>query len=184
MADPDIITIRVGKGEEKKVFQMTQLKLRSKGSVFENKFNANETLQTILLPEDNPDAFRLLYQWLFIGSIKQLPLRDDYASTSTQGLASASDSQGTPLTALERKECIKIIKYILRTNDGKNFRAPVADLWPAFADAYLAKNSYPIDLRTIYETLKNEIYTVISELIADIDLLLENSAGSVAMIIQ
>jgi hypothetical protein len=119
MSDPGIIIIHVGKGEEKKLFQMIKSKLRSKSSVFENKFKADETLRTILLPEDNPGAFGLQAQWLFTGSIEQFPLRNGNASVSASSSTSAATSQTTPLTTLERKECIKIAQSLSRARNDK-----------------------------------------------------------------
>jgi bromodomain-containing factor 1 len=80
-----------------------------------------------------------------------------------------------PISPYEAKEIVKILKNVLRTNDGKNFRAPVATLWPSFAEAYNAKISNPIDLGAIEPKVKDGKYPTWGDFKADIQLLYDNA---------
>jgi bromodomain-containing factor 1 len=84
-------------------------------------------------------------------------------------------SEGGPITEYESKEIIKIIKNSLRTTGGKNFRAPVAILWPNFADQYLAKVTDPIDLGTIENNVKEKKYRSMDDFKAHVQLLYDNA---------
>ncbi|TQS36079.1 hypothetical protein Golomagni_03481 [Golovinomyces magnicellulatus] len=79
------------------------------------------------------------------------------------------------ITAYQSKEIIKILRNISRTNSGKNFRQPVAVLWPSIADNYAAKISHPMDLSTIEKKLKEDAYSSMNDLKADVHLIYNNS---------
>ncbi|RKF58164.1 Bromodomain-containing factor 1 [Golovinomyces cichoracearum] len=79
------------------------------------------------------------------------------------------------ITAYQNKEIIKILRNISRTNSGKNFRQPVAVLWPSIADNYAAKISHPMDLSTIEKKLKEDAYSSMNDLKADVHLIYNNS---------
>ena len=79
------------------------------------------------------------------------------------------------ITTYESKEIVKVLKNILRTNDGKNFRAPVSTLWPNFAEAYYAKVPNPIDLGTIETKVRDGQYPTWGDFRADIQLIADNA---------
>lgn len=81
----------------------------------------------------------------------------------------------SPISPYEAKEIVKILKNVLRTNDGKNFRGPVATLWPSFAEAYNAKITNPIDLGAIEPKVKDGKYPTWGDFKADIQLLYDNA---------
>ncbi|KAI6250276.1 Bromodomain-containing factor [Erysiphe necator] len=83
--------------------------------------------------------------------------------------------QNETITAYQIKEITKILRNISRTNAGKNFRQPVAVLWPSIAENYAAKISNPMDLSTIEKKLKEEAYTTMNDLKADVHLIYNNS---------
>jgi len=98
------------------------------------------------------------------------------AQPATQnGESAASKSDDGPITPYQAKEIVKIIKNSLRTMGGKNFRLPVAVLWPGFAEAYLARIPNPIDLSTIESKVKENKYSSIADFKADIHLLHDNA---------
>lgn len=94
----------------------------------------------------------------------------------SSGLVKEDGSQSNPvITAYQIKEIIKIVRNISRTNAGKNFRQPVAVLWPSIAENYATKISNPMDLSTIEKKLKEEAYRTINDLKADVHLIYNNS---------
>ncbi|RKF56582.1 Bromodomain-containing factor 1 [Golovinomyces cichoracearum] len=86
-----------------------------------------------------------------------------------------NNRNGEIITAYQNKEIIKILRNISRTNSGKNFRQPVAVLWPSIADNYAAKISHPMDLSTIEKKLKEDAYSSMNDLKADVHLIYNNS---------
>lgn len=108
---------------------------------------------------------------------------DDEAKEDTEAQAAppngeqeSAKPQTASLTPYECKEIIKIIKNALRTKDGKNFRGPVATLWPTIAESYLARIENPIDLQTIENKVREGKYSSMDDLKADLTLLHDNSA--------
>ncbi|KAE8452864.1 hypothetical protein EG329_013136 [Mollisiaceae sp. DMI_Dod_QoI] len=96
--------------------------------------------------------------------------------TPTQnGDASGAQSGDAELTAHESKEMTKIVKYVARTQHGKNFRLPVAKLWPNFAAAYAEKITNEIDLETVEHRLRDRVYQTMNEVRNDILLLYNNA---------
>ncbi|RKF57304.1 Bromodomain-containing factor 1 [Erysiphe neolycopersici] len=83
--------------------------------------------------------------------------------------------QNATITSYQAKEITKIIRNISRTNAGKNFRQPVAVLWPSIAENYASKISNPMDLSTIEKKLKEEVYHTMNDLKADVHLIYNNS---------
>lgn len=83
--------------------------------------------------------------------------------------------EGGPISQSQVKEIIKILKNAARTTGGKNFRAPVIDLWPNFAEAYAQKIEKQVDLLTIERNLKSGLYSSMAALKADIELIHANA---------
>lgn len=96
-------------------------------------------------------------------------------ATPQIGEAAPAKSDADPITSYQSKEIIKILKNVLRTNDGKNFRAPVTILWPVIADTYNAKISNPIDLGTIETKIREGKYESMGAFKADMQLLADNA---------
>jgi bromodomain-containing factor 1 len=92
------------------------------------------------------------------------------------GNNSAASPTGSTITPFEIKEIIKILKNAARTQAGKNFRAPVAELWPGFAEQYAAKIAKQIDLTAMEKNLKDGLYANMDNLKADVQLIYENAA--------
>jgi bromodomain-containing factor 1 len=82
------------------------------------------------------------------------------------------DAEITPYAA---KEISKIVKNIARTPHGKNFKQPVAKLWPNFAAAYAERISNEIDLETMDNRLRDQVYHTMGDLKKDIELLYTNA---------
>ncbi|CAG8979150.1 hypothetical protein HYALB_00000284 [Hymenoscyphus albidus] len=82
---------------------------------------------------------------------------------------------GEPVTNHMIKECVKILKNAARTAAGKNFKAPVATLWPGLAEAYNAKIANPTDLATMETNLKTQKYSTLQDFKADVNLLYTNA---------
>lgn len=94
------------------------------------------------------------------------------------GNGTSSDSNTSrPITPHEAKEISKIIKNIIKTASGKNFRAPVATLWPDFALQYAAKVPNEIDLATMERKVKEGQYPSIQAIKDDAVLLYENAVA-------
>ncbi|POS85300.1 hypothetical protein EPUL_002787, partial [Erysiphe pulchra] len=83
--------------------------------------------------------------------------------------------QDATITSYQAKEITKILRNISRTNAGKNFRQPVAVLWPSIAENYATKISNPMDLSTIEKKLKEDAYQTMNDLKADVHLIYNNS---------
>lgn len=78
-----------------------------------------------------------------------------------------------PITQYQIKEIRKSLRATKSTIEGRNFKAPVIDLWPAIKDLYLEKVANPIDLSIIERKLTDE-YTTIAEYKADLERLYQN----------
>jgi bromodomain-containing factor 1 len=98
------------------------------------------------------------------------PLNGD-SSSAVNGKQPSSE----PITQHEVKEIVKLLKNASRTQNGKNFRGAVADLWPNFAEAYSQRIKNPIDLGTMEKKLKDGKYQNIAAFKADLHLLYHNS---------
>ncbi|PVH89248.1 Bromodomain-containing protein, partial [Cadophora sp. DSE1049] len=85
------------------------------------------------------------------------------------------DSAGTPITPHEVKELLKMVKAAARSTAGKNFRAPVAELWPGFAEQYTEKIAKEVDLKTMEKTLNKGGYTTMEAFKGDVRLIYDNA---------
>lgn len=93
----------------------------------------------------------------------------------TANAASSNGNTGRPITQHETKEIVKIIKNVIKTAAGKNFRSPVAILWPGFAEAYAQKVEHEVDLSTMEKKVKNGEYPSIQAIKDDAVLLHKNA---------
>ena len=89
--------------------------------------------------------------------------------------AAPAKSEAIAISPYETKEIIKILKNIVRTKDGKNFRQPVSTLWPTFAEAYYAKISHPVDLASMETNLKDHKYASIGDFKAEVNMIVSNA---------
>jgi len=91
------------------------------------------------------------------------------------GAPAAIKPDSNPITPYETKEIIKVLKNVLRTNDGKNFRGAVATLWPQFAESYNAKVPNPTDLSIIETKVREGSYPSWGAFKADVQLVAGNA---------
>jgi bromodomain-containing factor 1 len=89
--------------------------------------------------------------------------------------ASFQQPQGPPITEYQSAELVKALRTMASRGNGKNFRGPVVELWPAFADAYRAKIMNPMDLATMQVKLTGKYYHNMEEVKADARLIHENA---------
>jgi bromodomain-containing factor 1 len=100
------------------------------------------------------------------------------APSATQNAAPApANSETTAISDYEGKEIVKILKNIVRTKDGKNFKQPVRTLWPTFADSYYAKISHPVDLATMETNLRDHKYASMDQFKAEVNLIADNAVN-------
>ena len=108
-------------------------------------------------------------------SAKRTKTEDEEMPDLPQPTQNGDASGAKPLTPFESKEIIKILKNGARTQSGKNFRAPVATLWPGFAETYDAKIPNQIDLASMEKKLKDGLYFTLQDVRDDVQLLYENA---------
>ncbi|KAH8818394.1 hypothetical protein F5882DRAFT_6131 [Hyaloscypha sp. PMI_1271] len=108
-------------------------------------------------------------------SAKRTKTEDEEMPDLPQPTQNGDASGAKPLTPFESKEIIKILKNGARTQSGKNFRAPVATLWPGFAETYDAKIPNQIDLASMEKKLKDGLYLTLQDVRDDVQLLYENA---------
>jgi bromodomain-containing factor 1 len=99
----------------------------------------------------------------------------DLPRPTQNGDASGAKAEGSQITPFESKEIMKILKNGARTQSGKNFRAPVAILWPGFAESYDAKIPNQIDLASMEKKLKDGLYLTVQAIKDDVQLLYDNA---------
>jgi bromodomain-containing factor 1 len=97
------------------------------------------------------------------------------SQNGANGTPRPSDYTSRPISHHQTREINRILKNVLKTQAGKNFKAPVAVLWPAFAEAYAARIPNEIDLGTMEKKLRSGTYKTINDLKADLDLLYDNA---------
>ncbi|XMA07754.1 hypothetical protein WAI453_000545 [Rhynchosporium graminicola] len=85
------------------------------------------------------------------------------------------DPNSAPLTPYQVKELVKILKAVARSANGKNFRAPVEELWPLFAVSYAAKIDREVDLKTMEKTLQVGGYTSMNNFREDVQMIYNNA---------
>ncbi|KAH7399924.1 hypothetical protein BKA64DRAFT_642081 [Cadophora sp. MPI-SDFR-AT-0126] len=105
------------------------------------------------------------------------PSTSDMAAPTQNGAMEGVEfhSAGTPITPHELKELLKMVKAAARSTAGKNFRAPVAELWPAFAEPYAEKIEKEVDLKTMEKTLNKGGYTIMEDFKGDVQLIYNNA---------
>ena len=81
----------------------------------------------------------------------------------------------TSISTYECREIIKILKNVVRTKDGKNFKQSVRLLWPGFADSYYTKISHPVDLATMETNLRENKYPSMDDFKAEVNLIYDNA---------
>jgi bromodomain-containing factor 1 len=102
-------------------------------------------------------------------------MADVPSAPASNGEPAAATAGTGPPTEYQVKELVKIIKNVARTKDGKNFRAPVAELWPTIAEGYLQKITSPMDLLTVEQKLKDGAYPSLDALKDDVRLIVTNT---------
>ena len=84
-------------------------------------------------------------------------------------------STNIAISSFHTKELLKILKAVAKTEAGKNFRAPVLELWPGFAGPYAEKISNPVDLKTMKNKLEDGEYASMDAFKADVHLIYDNT---------
>ncbi|KAH8687708.1 hypothetical protein BGZ60DRAFT_522358 [Tricladium varicosporioides] len=87
----------------------------------------------------------------------------------------AKNQDQPAITQHEQKEIIKILKNVARTSYGRNFKAPVKELWPNFAALYAEKIAHEVDLATMETNLKNNLYANMGQFKAEVELIYANA---------
>lgn len=100
---------------------------------------------------------------------------DAPAAAQNDEAAPVNSESATTITPYETKEIIKILKNVVRTTGGKNFRLPVGELWPGIADNYHAQISHPVDLATMETNLRDGKYPTMDDFKAEVNLIYENA---------
>ena len=127
-------------------------------------------------------------------SAKRTKTEDDIPAQETQSVPEAPAALKTPpadaqngepavvksnntttITDYEAKEIIKILKNVVRTNNGKNFRGPVTTLWPGLAETYNARVSHPVDIATMETNLREHKYPTMDAFKSEVNLIHENA---------
>lgn len=105
------------------------------------------------------------------------PTTSDMTAPTQNGAMEGVEFQSaeTPITAHELKELLKIVKAAARSTSGKNFRAPVAELWPGFAEPYAEKIAKEVDLKTMEKTLNKGGYSSMDVFKGDVQLIYDNA---------
>ncbi|ESZ92882.1 hypothetical protein SBOR_6745 [Sclerotinia borealis F-4128] len=96
---------------------------------------------------------------------------------TANGASASNGNTSRPITPHETKEIVKIIKNVIKTAAGKNFRSPVSILWPGFADAYAEKVKNEVDLGTMEKKIKGGEYPSIQAIKDDAVLLYDNAVA-------
>lgn len=100
----------------------------------------------------------------------QLSITDDSAATL------GPSEPAKPITAAQKKHMIRAIQNIKRTNDGKPFAAPV-DIVALNIPNYPDLVKHPMDLRTMEEKLKGDLYPSVEAVKADFALIVSNTVA-------
>ncbi|PMD45257.1 Bromodomain-containing protein [Hyaloscypha variabilis F] len=112
-------------------------------------------------------------------SAKRTKTEDEDSASVPQptqnGDSSAAKVGSSEITPFQNKEIVKILKNGARTHSGKNFRGPVAQLWPSFAEAYNAKILNQIDLASMEKKLRDGGYPTLQAIKDDVQLLYDNA---------
>jgi bromodomain-containing factor 1 len=106
---------------------------------------------------------------------EDVEIRPDFPQPTQNGDVSAAKPKESEITPFHVKEITKILKNAARTHSGKNFRAPVRQLWPGFAEQYDAKILNQIDLSTMEKKLKDGLYPTLQAVRDDVQLLYNNA---------
>ncbi|KAG0652853.1 Bromodomain-containing factor 1 [Hyphodiscus hymeniophilus] len=83
----------------------------------------------------------------------------------------------TTITSFQAKEITKVLKNLVRTKNGANFRGPVRELWPGVVESYSAKVSHPVDLATMESNLKDQKYPTMDAFKVEVNLLYDNAVA-------
>jgi len=104
-------------------------------------------------------------------------MADVPVAPASNGEPATAKAESGPPTEYQIKELVKIVKNVARTKDGRNFRGPVAELWPGIAEGYLQKITTPMDLGTVEQKLKDSAYPSMDALKDDVRLLVTNATN-------
>ncbi|KAM7213932.1 Bromodomain-containing factor 1 [Rhypophila decipiens] len=82
-----------------------------------------------------------------------------------------------PLTDYQARQIRSVLALVKKTKAGANFKLPVAEMWPALGNDYLAKIEVPMDISTMEKKLRGDLprYKTMGDFKSDVELLVKNS---------
>lgn len=125
-----------------------------------------DAVETVDLPMEDSEIFAILIHWFHDQTLPEG--LTDQVSTAFVGLREEW------MANAEADNLLSFVREMLAKPLGKQFRAPVVELWPQFAEKYQAQISSPIDLGIINTKLSVYNYKKLSQVRADFDLLYNN----------
>jgi hypothetical protein len=171
----EMVKIHVGTGATQQTFDIHKALLCSQSSFFASCFSSNSNIDIhkpssrLVFPSDDPTIFSLVVQWLYRGSIPGiLPSNFTLLQVNTK-------TETPPILQSQVHSLLALITKISKLKLGEFFRAPVAEIWPYYADEYKEVIRNEIDLRTILQKLSTNKYPTLDAVKADFDLMYENA---------
>jgi hypothetical protein len=169
----EMIKIHVGTGSTQQTFNIHKALLCSQSSFFASYFSSSSNIDIhklssrLVFPSDDPTIFSLIEQWLYRGSIPGiLPLNPTLLQAKTPT---------TPILQSQVHSLFALITKISKLKLGEFFRAPVAEIWPCYAEEYKQVIRNEIHLRSILQKLSSNKYPTLDALKADFDLMYDNA---------
>jgi bromodomain-containing factor 1 len=102
-------------------------------------------------------------------AVPDTPKQNGHGDVGDSGI-----NKNLPPTPYQVSQLQKALRSAKGTTNGKNFKGPVAELWPTIAEGYLAKVPNPIDLSLIERKLKAG-YAKLADFKADVNRIYDNS---------
>lgn len=160
LSDPDIVVVKVGNGEHKKerLFQMLRSKIGSQSSVLAEHSSKSKS-KILTLPDDDPEAFALLAQWILSGALPKPNLKP--ITIPARG----------PIRIFKERMivCSKLIEEVLESKNGKILEETFPSTLRIPDAIELPMNNRLTSLAEIGTRLKNGEYQNTTEIATDLD---------------
>jgi hypothetical protein len=169
----EMIKILVGTGGTQQTFNIHKALLCSQSSFFASYFSSNSNIgihkssSRLVFPSDDPTIFFLIVQWLYRGSIPGI--------LSSNPTVLQAKTPTTPILQSQVHSLFALITKISKLKLAEFFRAPVAEIWPCYAEEYKQVIRNEIHLRIILQKLSSNKYPTLDALKADFDLMYDNA---------
>ena len=172
----EMVKIHVGAGATQRTFNIHKELLCSQSSFFATYFSSSTNLpnysssgheEDLFFPSDDPTIFALIIQWLYRGSIPGI--------LSSNPTRLQAKTPTPPILQSQVHSLLTLITKISKLKLGEFFRAPVAEIWPCYAEEYKQVIRNEIDLRTILSKLSTNKYPTLDVLEADFDVMYDNA---------